>query len=82
MNGRVGRCGKPQRRTLADLTVCESGRCPGVSGNLSAVSKAQADAPRIFYSCDNLSPHHTCCLPASTRFQIFSPHSSKVTWES
>lgn len=46
MKGRVGRCGKPQQRTLADLTVCESDRRPGGSGNLSAVGKAQAD---VFY---------------------------------
>lgn len=36
----------------------------------------------IFYSCNNLSLHHTCCLPPSPSFQIFPQHSSKVPWKS
>lgn len=39
-------------------------------------------APRVFYSCNNLSPHHTCCLLASTCFQVFPQHSSKESWKS
>lgn len=46
MKGCLGRHGKLQQRTRADLTACKSGRCPGGSGDLSAVGNAQAD---VFY---------------------------------